>query len=625
MPTLEDARAEAAEYVPFYVRAESDGTFSVVHSESDDAFDVEHASAKAALAIALEYETVAACVKRANLREDGEPIGAWRWLDATAEEDESIGGCRITASSIWEMCAALNARKSAIPVNGGGKPREDLGSSEPHGDAYTGGDHLANGYAHIALPVIDAEGRTHLFLWCELLPAIVKEVDLGRLAYGSIRFGFTAVDEDDDYAISGASLISHALTNDPAVTTLTAGSERRRGSEPAFVACRTRKSIMAKKIDHAARARDPKLTADARVRHALAAIEETGERGPMSDLLGKVAGMVGVSSADLCSGSFALSDAIYALQSAAKFEKVLEAAAPPPAPAPADAAASASDRAVRQEPDEQQQQYDAFLAWGREVTGKPEASFAEVLAELDARKEEAGKIFGQDVPPKKDEPEGEPAAGSEEEEPAEGDKIEDEEDDEEEEKQAEKSRSDARAWLDVELRSRHLTVDDAARAELETDAVASRAAVKRELALRERVQRFETRTWLDEEISKRENSAKNKTLGIGPQDREDLVDVAIAAGRELVVKTLNARNAPPGANVLDGRSAPIATVHPASQTAAYDACMDDAQRELDEAEAARAKRERRKPLAVDRHVVRAQAQKIAAQRFPELFGANTAR
>src|SRR5690606_13573297 len=135
---------------------------------SDEALST-HETPRQAMIAALKIDNVASLNKRANLRDDGEPIGVWRWLDASAAEDEPVHGSRITAESIWEMAASLNGRKSAIPINGGGAPRAGLGDSAPHGDAYTGGDHLANGYAHLAVPTLDETGRTHLFLRSELL------------------------------------------------------------------------------------------------------------------------------------------------------------------------------------------------------------------------------------------------------------------------------------------------------------------------------------------------------------------------------------------------------------------------------------------------------------------------
>src|SRR5690606_2868593 len=127
------------------------------------------------------------------------------------------------------------------------------------------------------------------------------EVDLGRLAYGSIRFGFDEVDEADDFAVKGAVLISHALTNDPAVTTLTAGSERRRGNEPVHVACRSRRSSFMSKPNKS-------------------------QRGPASEILSKLAEMLGISPEQLTEDPWSLTDAIYALQSAEKVEEIIEAA-----------------------------------------------------------------------------------------------------------------------------------------------------------------------------------------------------------------------------------------------------------------------------------------------------------
>jgi hypothetical protein len=57
-----------------------------------------------------------------------------------------------------------------------------------------------------------------LYLWAELLPDVAREVDVGRVAMGSVHFAYDST--EDDGAARGCVLVSHALTNTPAVTTL---------------------------------------------------------------------------------------------------------------------------------------------------------------------------------------------------------------------------------------------------------------------------------------------------------------------------------------------------------------------------------------------------------------------
>jgi hypothetical protein len=567
----DDIRSEHAAAVPVYVRAEGD-TWALVDTATDETVST-HATSRDALNAALDRSDVAPLVKRANLREDGEPVGAWRWLDASAEEDQPVDGSRITAASLWEMARSLNERQSAIPINGGGAPRTGTGDSMPHGDAYTGGDHLANGWAHVGLPVLDEGGRTHLFLRSELLTEIAAEVDIGRLAYGSIRFGFDEIDAEDNDAIKGALLISHALTNDPAVTTLTAGSERRRDTEPAFVAMRSRKvTTMAKK---------------------------TTQRGPVADVLSKIAGMLGISAEDLEDDPWKVSDAVWALQDAKKVEGILDAVSGVEAPAAEESTVEAEARAVlraiargraqRAEDmpvEEAVESADAMLTWAREVLGKPEATMEEAMAELEARKAEIGALLGTDTP---EEP---PPAVEEERAPEEED-----EDEEDDEREPDVSTAEARAAV-------RATVRDTAAKPGAVRAAARALAVQNE--------RYEAREWLDAQIAARK-------LAVNPDKRSKWTELAISKGRDVVLEILDAQSRPPVTNPLDGVAEPGAA--PESQKAAYDACNDDAQRGADEDEAKRAKRDRRPVREVPRHEVRSRAQKLARERWPALFTA----
>lgn len=244
---LEALASEYAGQVPVYVR-QARGGYEIVDA-SGRALSAGHPSVRHALDAALVK--LSGSIKAANLRNNGRPDGQWRWLDATATEDQSDDGARISENAIWEMAAQLNERASAIPINGGGAP-PGYKPSEPHGDGRDGGDHPANGFAHLGVPVLE-RGRLHLYLRAELLPEIAVEVDRGRLAYGSVRVGFEATDPEDDHAMVGAELISHALTNDPAITTLSPGSERQ--PNHAHVAQFTRRIAMEDQPDPALYAR----------------------------------------------------------------------------------------------------------------------------------------------------------------------------------------------------------------------------------------------------------------------------------------------------------------------------------------------------------------------------------
>lgn len=589
----DEIRAEYAESVPVYVRAEGDA-WALVLTATDEVLST-HETPREALTSSLDREDVKARVKRANLRSDGEPDGVWRWLDASAEEDEPIGESRITAGSLWEMAAGLNMRASAIPINGGGAPDGGYKASDPHGDAYNhDGAHPANGWAHVGAIVIESDGRTHLYLYGELLPEIAREVDRGRLAYGSIFMGFASVDEANNFAVIGAVLISHALTNDPAVTTLTAGSERtRRGA-----AVRSRRTTTMSQT-HLEIARDKNRKPAERVR---AAIEHASARdaisvaarGPIGDMLVAVMEALGISEADLLTNPWAVEDSMYGLVNAAKFEAKMEAKKPagPPPPA-AGGSASQRSRAARAKGEEPEEPVEgageddakaAITAWGREVLGKPEATYEEVMAELDARKAEIGAALGTDTA----------EAGEGEEEPET-----EEEDEEAAEREPDVSTPEARAQVRALIRggkAKPRAVEAAAR------------------ALAKRSERDDMRAWILDELAKIKRSLDPKTL-------EEYVDIGVTAGQPVVRQLVKALNQPPQVDPMQGAAAAgaRADANPETQTAAYDACMDQAQRELDAEEAKRAKAERRQPRAHERHDIRARAQKLAREQFPELF------
>ncbi|MBK8260223.1 MAG: hypothetical protein IPK80_02675 [Nannocystis sp.] len=135
--------------------------------------------------------------KRGILRDEtGREVGQWRWLDATAEESAPApDGSQVTRDLIATMAARLNAGSPA-PMDGGTSPaHSQLSATETRSD----------GYVHTGVEVQDRAGRWHLFVYAETSPDVARDIDSGRLAYGSIGFS------------SDGRLLQHALTNVPAV------------------------------------------------------------------------------------------------------------------------------------------------------------------------------------------------------------------------------------------------------------------------------------------------------------------------------------------------------------------------------------------------------------------------
>ncbi len=314
---------------------------------------------------------------------DGERIGVFRWLPATEEEAKPIGGARIDAIAIEQMASSLNDRATAIPIDGGPTPTEvvDGIASEVHGTAKTGGGTPANGWAHAAVVHVGDDDITELYLWAELFPSIAREVDAGRLAFGSVHFGFNEKDGD---APRDVTLISHALTNDPAVTTLSPANDVR-SPTVAFFAARTR-SLMPKA------AAPKKIT----IRSQIAF------RGPALDKLTEVAASLGVdidAEMDAECWSSPTSEAVQAIKSLAKAEKILEGlvsvkpkAEPTPTPADAKAAkAKATGQRAEGEPEPEKAEPaegaedGAALELMRDLLGKPEATLAECIDMLKAQ------------------------------------------------------------------------------------------------------------------------------------------------------------------------------------------------------------------------------------------------
>jgi hypothetical protein len=579
LPT-DEIRSEHAAAVPVYVRA-LEGSYELVDTASNEVlgtFDTP----KQALWQARERADVAALEKRANLRTNGKADGEWRWLDASAAEDDAIGKSRIDDASLWEMAAGLNARKSAIPVNGGGAP-EGYVASEPHGDAKNkDGAHPANGWAHLGLIVVETDARTHLYLYAELLPEVAKEVDRGRLAYGSIFFAFESADEEDDYAVSGATLISHALTNDPAVTTLVAGSERH-GPSGGHVAYRSRKMSLSK---HETIARDAKQTPGTRMRAALEHLAAQSVRGPLAEMQGKVAALLGVTPQEIASNPWALEDSVHALKVAAMFEGKIEASAPPApaAPTPAEVAAEArsATRAVEGvEPGDEGKLLAAFISLARGVLGKPDASPADMLAELEARKEEIGKVLGTDTPPPAPETESEEADVPE---------LEEE------------------MAADPEEEGKPAAEKPAATPEGEADDEEEDEAAKELRELRADVNELRAREWVRTQIAARKlDRAHGSRAAVGAKEFEKLVERAMK-DRDVVVELLDAKNAPPTAHPFDD------TREPETQPQSHAEAVAEGGPIWLEAEAM----ERAKDPVVAKHIIAGRANRLVEQRYPSL-------
>lgn len=312
----------------------------------------------AALDSLLADEDFAA--REPGLRDErGKPIGAWRWLDATAEEPApAADGSQVTRDLIARMAARLNSG-SPVPIDGV--------SSEPHQQLYATGTH-ADGYGHVGAEVQDRSGRWHLWLYAELGPEAARVTSQGLVWSGSI--GFT----------SDGRLLQHALTNVPAVEGLRPNNATRHAARRVFT-------------------RSLRITMP----------PKTHARGPAADILAKIAAILGVSMDAEKDADFyesPLMDALHALKGAAKVEDVLDAASGAPAGAEAATAtdAAAPARAARVLPgfaDEAEQ--DAFTAQilGAlgDVFGQPEASPAQLLELLTASLAAFKGALGEAAPP----------------------------------------------------------------------------------------------------------------------------------------------------------------------------------------------------------------------------------
>jgi len=530
------ARADAGgdvRPVPVYVRAAEDG-WELVESSTDTSIE-SYGSVRDALDAALGIDEIGGALKTPVLRTDGEPDGEWRWLDASAEEPTAIGGVRISAGSLWEMAAGLNASPKPVVVDGGAV--DGLAPSDVHGTALDSGT-LANGWAHVGLVVLDAGEQTHLYLRTELLPEVAAEVDRGRLAYGSIHFRHDGT--DDDGAPISPELASHALTNDPAVTNLTPGSGVRGGGQ---LCVRTRRTTTMTQ---------PKTDTT---------------RGPAGDALAKIAELLGVTIDEAEEAYGPIYDKIGALQQAAQVEGMLAGAAAEGGEAAASAASGQSagtreegEELAALEGEELTAWVDAMLALGREVTGKADATHAELLDLLTAGKEPlAAALMPADDPPA--EGEGGEAAMS-------------------------GGRAEA---TEIALRS----ANDSLRSELE--------------ALRsEKVER-ETADWLDEQV-------RTRGLAMPDERRARLLAIAVRNGREVVEEALDMAHRPPSGTAMRAPGPGAARVDGGAETA--DAVIERFETELRADLVAKGTAARDMPPG---HILYAKARRRAQRAYPGLF------
>lgn len=192
----------------------------VAHRETGEVSST-HDTVREALDAALVANGIA--VSGGVLRgEDGAKIGAFRWLDGTAEEPEAADdGSQVTRELIAQMAAKIDP-SSPVPMDGA----EHGGAHQQLYDAST----RADGYVHAGIEGRDGAGRWHLYIYSELSPKAARDVDLGLLAYGSIGFDQSA-----------GRLLQHALTNVPAVEGLAPNNAIRNAGRVSF---RTRRIDM---------------------------------------------------------------------------------------------------------------------------------------------------------------------------------------------------------------------------------------------------------------------------------------------------------------------------------------------------------------------------------------------
>lgn len=341
----------ASALLPYVVLGRADG--ADVARRDDGEIASSHESLREALDAALAANGVA--VSSGILRnEAGESIGAFRWLDSTAEEPKAAeDGSQVTRDLIAQMAANIDPA-SPVPMDGA-----------EHGDAHQqlyDTSTRADGYVHAGIEGWAPpdrkwpDGRWHLYVYSELSPVAARDADLGLLVYGSIGFDQSA-----------GRLLQHALTNVPAVEGLAPNNAIRAAG---------RISFRTQRIDMTTSQKTPLKTAP------------KSQRGPVADLIAEIAAKLGITlSPD--EESYELSEKIrgslWPLIDAAKVEKILEGGAPAPTdgePVGLSAdPAKASARALEGFADDAAQELwtSEVLAGMRDVFGQPEADPAGVL------------------------------------------------------------------------------------------------------------------------------------------------------------------------------------------------------------------------------------------------------
>lgn len=357
--------------MPAFVRETSGGTWEVVQ---DDVVRSTHDSQVDALNAALALN--GGKTKDAILRDPDtkELNGAWRWLHATDVEDvPAYDGARIDETTVAQAVKDLNAAPLARPVNGG------TSDSPGHGHA---GQTLANGYAHHAVEVVASDGRHGAYVIAELVPDVARNVDSGRIAFTSIGLGGSVAEGED--AIRDAVFDHLALTNTPAVTTLTPSAAIRKAGDR-FVAVRTRP------INRAAKALRNTM-AKTSVRSEI--VTPLALRGPALDALTSLCASIGISIDDELSADDWASpskEALCALRMIAKSERIVEGLSG----ASAVAARSARAGIVRSIA-KRAEVADADLEAMAKKLGLPAgASFADMVAAID--KMEPKKVPADDA------------------------------------------------------------------------------------------------------------------------------------------------------------------------------------------------------------------------------------
>lgn len=303
---MPEAVAAAPKQAGCEVHASASG-WDVVGAGGSQHFDTLRSALDAALPIVTGGRQKASYLRNPDTME---PNGAWRWLPACEEEDAPVKGVRIDAEALREAAASLNARPSAIAIDGGPTPPGML-PSEVHGTPMTGGATPANGWAHWAVVVVNAQGRCELYLWGELLPVVARELDAGRIGAGSVDLRFTSTEGD---APRGVELASFALTNDPAVKTLMPPNSQR-AAEGALLTTRTYRLAGLALLRGRNQAPMSKLAKKS---------SKKTLRGPATDAEAKLFALFGLDPTDEDSDCD-LIDAVFKLMQAADLEEVVDA------------------------------------------------------------------------------------------------------------------------------------------------------------------------------------------------------------------------------------------------------------------------------------------------------------